>query len=61
MCRLRGRDVATIASRPEKAPAGPPAWGTYFWVASVDETLATVTDAGGSVAMEPFDALRRPV
>jgi uncharacterized protein len=57
MCRLRGRDVAAIASRPEQAPQSEPAWGTYVWVGSVDATAARATDAGGTVVMEPFDAL----
>jgi uncharacterized protein len=57
MCRLRGRDVAAIASRPEQAPQSKPAWGTYVWVESVDDTAARATGAGGTVVMEPFDAL----
>jgi uncharacterized protein len=56
-CRLRGRDVAAIASRPDKAPPTDPAWGTYVWVGSIDDATAKVKDAGGSVVMEPFDAL----
>jgi predicted enzyme related to lactoylglutathione lyase len=56
MCRLRGRDVAAIASRPEGAP-GVTAWTTYVWVDDVDATIAKARDAGGSVLMEPFDAL----
>jgi predicted enzyme related to lactoylglutathione lyase len=57
MCRLRGRDVAAIASRPAAAPATPPAWGTYVWVQSAEDTAAKVTDLGGTVVMEPFDSL----
>jgi uncharacterized protein len=57
MCRLRGRDVAAIASRPAKAPPTPPAWSTYVWVESAEETAAKVTMAGGSVVMEPFPSL----
>jgi predicted enzyme related to lactoylglutathione lyase len=57
MCRLRGRDVAAIASRPGQAPQSEPAWGTYVWVESVDDTAARATDGGGTVVMEPFDAL----
>jgi predicted enzyme related to lactoylglutathione lyase len=56
MCRLRGRDVAAIASRPEGAP-DVTAWTTYVWVDDVDETVRKVTQAGGSVVTEPFDAL----
>jgi predicted enzyme related to lactoylglutathione lyase len=57
ICRLRGRDVAAIASRPAKAPATAPAWGTYTWVESAEDTAAKVTDMGGAVVMEPFDSL----
>jgi uncharacterized protein len=56
MCRLRGRDVAAVASRPEEAPPVT-AWTTYVWVEDVDGTVAKVKDAGGSVVKEPFDAL----
>jgi uncharacterized protein len=56
MCRLRGRDVAAIASRPEGAPPVT-AWGTYIWVESADDTAAKATGAGGSVVMEPFESL----
>jgi predicted enzyme related to lactoylglutathione lyase len=34
-----------------------PAWGTYIWVESADDTVVKVTDAGGSVIMKPFDLL----
>jgi uncharacterized protein len=57
MCRLRGRDVAAVASRPGKAPATAPAWGTYIWVESADGTAAEASRTGGSVVMEPFAAL----
>jgi predicted enzyme related to lactoylglutathione lyase len=56
MCRLRGRDVAAIASRPEGAPPVT-AWGTYVWVGSADDTVAKVIDEGGEVVKEPFDSL----
>jgi predicted enzyme related to lactoylglutathione lyase len=56
MCRLRGRDVAAVASRPEASPTEP-AWGTYVWADSAEDTAARAVDAGGSVVMEPFDAL----
>ena len=56
MCRLRGRDVAAIASRPEGAP-DVTAWTTYVWIDDVDATVAKVLGAGGSVLKEPFDAL----
>jgi predicted enzyme related to lactoylglutathione lyase len=56
MCRLRGRDVAAIASRPEGAPQVT-AWTTYVWVDDVDATVAKVLEAGGNVLKEPFDSL----
>ena len=56
MCRLRGQDVAAIASRPDGAPEVT-AWTTYVWVDDVDVTVAKATGAGGSVLVEPFDAL----
>jgi predicted enzyme related to lactoylglutathione lyase len=56
MCRLRGRDVAAVASGPDAAP-DVTAWTTYVWVDDVDATVAKTTEAGGSVPVEPFDAL----
>ncbi len=56
MCRLRGRDVAAIASRPEGAPPVT-AWTTYVWVDDVDGTVAKALAAGGSVLKDPFDSL----
>ncbi len=52
--RIRGADVAAVGSVPEGMP--PQAmWNTYIWVDSADDTVAKVTDAAGSVLMEPFD------
>ncbi|MBV9006738.1 MAG: VOC family protein [Solirubrobacterales bacterium] len=52
--RLRGGDVAAVASTPEAAP--PTAtWITYIWVESADETASKVRDAGGKTLMEPCD------
>ena len=56
MCRVRGRDVAAIASRPGAAP-DVTAWTTYVWVDDVDATVGKVKQVGGSVVMEAFDAL----
>jgi predicted enzyme related to lactoylglutathione lyase len=47
ICRLRGRDVAAVASRPGTAPSVS-AWNTYVWVEDAEETAAKVRDAGGS-------------
>ena len=32
-------------------------WNTYIWVDDVDASVATVRDAGGAVATEPFDVI----
>ena len=56
IARIRGGDVAGIGSVPEGAP--PMAmWNTYVWVDSADETASKVGDAGGTIAMEPFDVM----
>ncbi len=60
VCRRRGRDVAAIGSERGGGGGGAPsvpAWDTYIWAESADETVAKVTDAGGSVVIEPFDRL----
>jgi predicted enzyme related to lactoylglutathione lyase len=56
VARVRGGDVAAIGSIPEGAPRMA-LWNTYVWVESADETAAKVSDAGGSVVMEPFDVM----
>ena len=54
--RIRNGDVAAVGSIPDSAP--PMAmWNTYIWVDSADETAAKARDAGGAVAMEPFDVM----
>jgi uncharacterized protein len=56
VARLGGGDVAAVGSIPEAAP--PMAmWNTYVWVESADEAARKVTDAGGSIVMEPFDVM----
>ena len=57
MCKLRGRDVAFIGQYPPEHAQRPSAWTTHVWVDSVDETAARARAAGGSVPIEPFDAL----
>jgi len=54
VARLRGLDVAAVASIPEGAPQTA-TWRTYFWVDSADEAAAKVRDAGGAVVSEPVD------
>ena len=54
MCLLRGKPVAAIG--PAMNP-GPPAWTTYITVASVDDTAAKITAAGGQVVAPPMDVM----
>ncbi len=54
MARIDGGDVAAIASAQDGHPA---AWNTYVWVESADETASKVTEAGGTVLVEPFDVM----
>ena len=56
MCRLRGRDVAAIASRPQAAPPVT-AWTTYVWVVDAADTASRAGAAGGSVLVETFESL----
>ena len=57
MARIRGGDVAAVGSIPPNAP--PTAtWNTYVAVADADEAAAKVRNAGGAVAMEPFDVMQ---
>lgn len=51
----RAGEVAAIRSIPEGAPPAA-MWNTYIWVDDADETAARVTDAGGAVLIEPYDA-----
>ena len=51
---LGGKEVAGIGSPPRSSPPDP-AWNTYIGVASVDETVARVRKAGGTVIGEPSD------
>jgi predicted enzyme related to lactoylglutathione lyase len=56
MGRIRGGDVAAVGSIPEGAlPIA--TWNTYVWVTSADLTASKARDAGGAVAMEPFDVM----
>jgi predicted enzyme related to lactoylglutathione lyase len=55
MARLRGGDVAAVASPPPGDPGGAPAWNTYVWVDDADRASVAVRDAGGTVLAEPDD------
>jgi len=54
IARLRGGDVAAVASQPDGTPAEA-AWNTYIWVDSADETASKVLAGGGGVVVEPLD------
>jgi uncharacterized protein len=54
VARLRGRDVTAVGSQPPGGAA--PAWNTYVEVESADRTAEKAKAAGGTVAVEPFDA-----
>jgi uncharacterized protein len=56
IARIRGGDVAAVASQPEGGPSTA-AWNTYVWVDSADKTASKVLDAGGRVVMEPSDVM----
>jgi uncharacterized protein len=56
MCNLRGRRVCGIGS-PPPVPDHTPVWGTYVWTDDLDDTVAKAKEAGGKLAMEPFEAL----
>ena len=57
VARLQGRDVATVASQPEGATAGP-VWSTYIRVDDADDSGGRVDEAGGTVLAEPFDVVQ---
>jgi predicted enzyme related to lactoylglutathione lyase len=54
IARLRGGDVAAVASRSESDPATA-VWNTYIWVDDADEAAAKVVAAGGRVLTGPMD------
>jgi uncharacterized protein len=56
IARLRGGDVAAVGSMPEGGPATA-VWNTYVWVGSAEEAASKVLEAGGRVAMDPFDVM----
>ena len=55
VAKLRGRDIAGIASMPPSAPDISPTWMTHIAVDSVDQATNRAADAGGSVLAGPFD------
>jgi predicted enzyme related to lactoylglutathione lyase len=59
MFSKNGKVVAGMGSiSPEQAAAGvPPVWSTYLNVDNVDEAIAKVTEAGGTVVMSAMDVM----
>ena len=56
VARLRGRDVAGVASLPESGDGLRPSWVTHVRVESADATCEAAREAGGTVLDGPFDA-----
>ena len=57
VARLRGSDVAGIASQPPGHAPPVPAWITHVSVDSADEAAEKTRSEGGDVVVGPFDAL----
>jgi uncharacterized protein len=53
MARLNGEDAAGIS--PKQSPDDPTVWGLYIGTRDVDALAGSVTAAGGSVLIPPFD------
>jgi uncharacterized protein len=57
VARLRGRDVAGVGAQLTDGGPSRPSWNTHVSVASADDAARRAQSAGGSVLVEPFDAL----
>jgi predicted enzyme related to lactoylglutathione lyase len=57
VARLRGRDVAGVGSQPAAGAPPEAVWNTYIQVESADDSAEQVKGAGGTVVVEPLDAL----
>ena len=57
VARLRGGDVAGIASQPAEYASPAATWVTHVSVDSADEAAARARDAGGGLVAGPVDAL----
>jgi uncharacterized protein len=55
MFTLGGRNVAGLG--PVESEGQPPMWTTYVAVADADATAAAIDEAGGFLAMEPFEVM----
>ncbi|MBK8304277.1 MAG: hypothetical protein IPK98_13035 [Chloracidobacterium sp.] len=49
----QGGMMATDENWPPETPSH---WATYIAVANADETVASITENGGSIRVPPFDA-----
>jgi predicted enzyme related to lactoylglutathione lyase len=56
MCLLRGKPVAAIMPNPDPS-ATAFWWNTYFATDDCDGAAKRITDAGGTVVMEPMDVM----
>jgi predicted enzyme related to lactoylglutathione lyase len=54
IAHVRGLPVAGVGPQMN---AGPPAWATYVDTVDADATAKAVTEAGGTVFVEPFDVM----
>ena len=52
-CEVSGRPAAGMA--PQMDPADPPRWTTYFATDDADAAAARISEAGGTVLVEPMD------
>jgi predicted enzyme related to lactoylglutathione lyase len=57
VARMRGRDVAGVGGQPAAEGTSAPSWNTHVFVESAADAAARAQGAGGSVLVEPFDAL----
>jgi predicted enzyme related to lactoylglutathione lyase len=56
VARYGGRDVAGIGATPAQGGPSAPVWMTYVRVERIEDTLARVRAAGGSVLVDALDA-----
>jgi predicted enzyme related to lactoylglutathione lyase len=52
-----GKAVGALYQTGKDQAAMPPHWNAYFTVKSADESAKTAADAGGKIAMAPFDVM----
>ena len=52
-CEVDGRAAAGLA--PQMDPADPPRWTTYFAADDADATAARISEAGGTLVVQPMD------